>query len=61
MSEKKFKVTLVKGLSGKTDSQIKTLAALGLKKRTASRVVNDTAANRGQILKVQHLVNVEII
>jgi len=58
---KKFKVTLVRGLSRKTESQIRTLEALGLKKRLSSVIVNDTPANRGQILKVQHLVRVESV
>jgi large subunit ribosomal protein L30 len=61
MATKKFKVTLVKGLSRKTESQIRTLEALGLKKRLEFSIVNDTPANRGQILKVQHLVKVECI
>jgi large subunit ribosomal protein L30 len=61
MATKKFKVTLVKGLSRKTESQIRTLEALGLKKRLEVSIVNDTPANRGQILKVQHLVKVELI
>jgi len=61
MSSKKFKVTLVRGLSRKTDSQIRTLEALGLKKRSTSSLVNDTPANRGQILKIQHLVTVELV
>ena len=58
---KAFKLTLVKGLSRKTDSQIRTLAALGLKKRLSSVQVTDTAANRGQILKVQHLLKIEVV
>lgn len=58
---KQFKVTLVRGFSRKTDSQIKTLLALGLKKRTAQVVVSDNNANRGQLLKVQHLVKIEVL
>jgi large subunit ribosomal protein L30 len=61
MSKKKFKVTLVRGLSRRSESQIKTLRALGLKKRLDSAIVNDTPANRGQIVKVQHLLKVETI
>lgn len=61
MSTKKFKVTLVRGLSRRTESQIRTLEALGLKKRTDSSVMADNSANRGQILKVQHLLKVEVI
>ncbi len=51
----------MKGLSRKTDTQIRTLEALGLRKRHQSVLVNDTVANRGQILKVQHLLKVENI
>jgi large subunit ribosomal protein L30 len=61
MSVKKFKVTLLKGLSRKTESQIRTLQALGLRKRTSAVLVHDTPANRGQILKVQHLVKIELV
>lgn len=57
---KKFKVTLVRSLIGCTQTQIKTLEALGLKKRMACVTVNDTPANRGQVMKVQHLVDVKL-
>lgn len=60
-NKKLFKITLLKGLSGKSESQIRTLNALGLKKRLSSVNVTDTPANRGQILKVQHLLLVEQI
>lgn len=58
---KQFKVTLVRGFSRRTDTQIKTLVALGLKRRTAQVVVADNPANRGQLLKIQHLVSIEIV
>lgn len=57
---KKFLVTLKKGLSRATDTQRKTIAALGLKKRHDDVLVVDNAANRGQIMKVQHLVDVVV-
>ncbi len=57
---KKFLVTLKKGLSRATDTQRRTIAALGLKKRHDGVVVDDNAANRGQIMKVQHLVDVSV-
>jgi large subunit ribosomal protein L30 len=57
---KKFKVTLKRSLIGCTQSQRKTVEALGLRKRHGSVVLADNPANRGQILKVQHLLDVEV-
>lgn len=58
---KKFKVTMLKGLSRASATQRLTLTALGLKKRHSFVLVDDNSANRGQIMKVQHLVNVEVV
>ena len=58
---KKFKVTLKRSLIGCIESQRETVRCLGLRGREKSVVVSDNAANRGQILKVQHLVAVEIV
>lgn len=58
---KKFKITLLKSLIGCTDTQIATVKSLGLTKRHKSIEVMDNPANRGQILKVQHLVSVEVV
>ncbi len=58
---KQFKVTLRRSLIGCTQTQIDTARCLGLRKRAATAVVNDTPASRGQILKVQHLIDVEIL
>lgn len=58
---KKFKVTLLKSLIGCTDTQRATVKSLGLTKRHKSVELSDNAANRGQILKVQHLVSVEVV
>lgn len=57
---KTFKVTLQRSMIGCTQSQIETIRCLGLRKRHHTVTVNDTPANRGQIMKVQHLVNVEV-
>ncbi len=57
---KKFVVTLKKSLIGCTQDQKDTVKCLGLKKLHQTSEVNDTAANRGQIMKVQHLLNVEV-
>lgn len=55
---KSFKVKLVKSLIGCTESQRATVKALGLRKRNSEVTVADNSANRGQIFKVQHLVEV---
>jgi large subunit ribosomal protein L30 len=57
---KKIVVTLKKSLIGCTQDQKDTVRCLGLKKTQSTAVVNDTPAARGQIMKVQHLLNVEI-
>lgn len=57
---KSFVVTLKRSLIGCTETQRATVAALGLKKRHQSVKLADNAANRGQIFKVQHLVNVQV-
>ena len=58
---KTFKVTLKRSLIGCTQTQRETISCLGLSKRHHSANVNDTPANRGQIMKVQHLVEVEVV
>jgi len=55
----KLKVTQVKSGVGRSASQNKTLAGLGLFGPNKSKVLEDTAAIRGMIRKVHHLVIVE--
>jgi len=57
---KKFIVTQKRSLIGCSDTQRKTMVALGLRGRHKSVTVADNAANRGQIMKVQHLVDVAV-
>jgi large subunit ribosomal protein L30 len=57
---KKFEITQKKSLIGCTKSQRATLAAIGLRGRHKSVVMEDNAANRGQISKIQHLVEVKV-
>lgn len=57
---KKFVVTLVKSPIGCTQSQRRTIEALGLRKIRRFVEVADNAANRGQIMKIQHLVDVKV-
>ena len=57
---KKFKVTLVRSLIGCEKSQRETVRCLGLRRIGHSVTVADNAANRGQIFKVHHLLNVNV-
>ena len=53
-----LKITLTRGLVGKTEVQKKVVAALGLRKYGSSVEHADTATIRGMIRKVSHLVTV---
>jgi large subunit ribosomal protein L30 len=57
---KTFRVKLIKGLRGTTQSQRDAVRCLGLRRVQAEVVVKDTPANRGQIYKVHHLVQVAV-
>ena len=57
----KVKVTLVRSVIGRPETQKKTMASLGLKKINSSIELDDTAQLRGQVDKVKHLVKVEEI
>lgn len=57
---KTFKVTQVRSIIGCSQTQRLTMKALGLRGIRKSVVLADNPANRGQILKVQHLVDVEV-
>lgn len=56
---KQFRVTLKRSLIGCTKDQRETVRCIGLRKRQQEVVVNDTPAMRGQIMKVQHLLDVK--
>ena len=55
----KVKVTLIKGLMGSKPNQVKTVKALGLKKRNSSVVLEASEMVRGMINTVSHLVKLE--
>lgn len=55
----KIRLTLVKGKSGVTERQIRTLQALGLGKRTSKVEVEETDITKGMVAKVQHMVKIE--
>ena len=56
---KTLKITLVKSTIGASPKQKKTVEALGLKKPHHSVELADSAAVRGAIAKVSHLLSVE--
>lgn len=56
---KTLKITLVKSTIGASPKQKKTVEALGLKKLHRSVELADSAAVRGAIAKVSHLLSVE--
>lgn len=53
-----LKITLVRSLIGKPESQRAVLKGLGLTKMNGSVVLKDTPEIRGMINKVTHLVKV---
>jgi large subunit ribosomal protein L30 len=60
MANKGFKVTLKRGLIGTTRDQRDAVRCLGLRRINDFKVIQDNPANRGQISKIQHLVEVQI-
>jgi large subunit ribosomal protein L30 len=55
----KFRVTLKRSVIGCAQHQRETVRCIGLRKIRQQVVVNDTPAMRGQIMKVQHLLDVK--
>lgn len=55
----KLIVTLKRGLAGKTERHLRTVAALGLRKPGHTHELPDTPAVRGMIAKVRHLIDVQ--
>jgi large subunit ribosomal protein L30 len=58
-SQPMLKVTLKKSVIKSTKSQRETVKGLGLRKLNSTRVLPDTPAVRGMILKVSHIVDCE--
>ena len=56
---KQFRVTLKRSLIGCAQDQRDTVRCIGLKHRQHSIVVKDSPAMRGQIMKVQHMLDVK--
>ena len=55
----RVKITLVKSTIGFNRNQAKVVEGMGLRRIGHSVELADTAATRGMILKVRHLVTVE--
>ncbi len=58
---KQLKVTLIRSTIGQKPAKVATVRGLGLKKINSSVVHDDTAAIRGMVAAVSHLVKVEEI
>lgn len=57
---KTFVLTLKRSIIGCTQDQKDAVKCLGLRKIRSTAEVKDSPAARGNIMKVQHLVNVEV-
>ena len=57
----KLEITQVRSVSGRQETQRRTLRALGLKKNQTSVIQNDTPAIRGMINKIPHMLSVREI
>lgn len=57
---KSFKVKLIRSVIRATEDQQATVRCLGLRKIGQEVAVQDNSANRGQIYKVQHLLEVKV-
>ena len=55
----KLKITLVRSVIGRPETQRKTVRSLGLRKLNSFSILPDSSTIRGQIHKVEHLVKVE--
>jgi len=55
----KLKITLVRSVIGRPETQRRTVRSLGLRKLNSFSILPDSPTIRGQIHKVEHLVKVE--
>ena len=56
-----LKIKLVKSIAGASETQLRTIQGLGLKKFGEERLLQDTPAIRGMVFKVKHLVSHEVV
>lgn len=57
---KSFRLKLIRGLIGTTQQQRDAVRCLGLRRRHHEVVVKDSPAMRGQIYKIQHMLEVKV-
>lgn len=57
---KSFRIKLKRSIIGCTETQKETVRCLGLRKIGQEKVFADNPAVRGQIFKVQHLLDVTV-
>jgi len=57
----RLEITQVRSVSGRPETQRRTLRALGLTKNQTSVIQNDTPAIRGMINKISHMLSVREI
>ena len=60
MANKGFRITLKRGLIGTTSTQRDAVRCLGLRRINDTKLITDNPANRGQIFKIQHLLDVVV-
>jgi len=56
-----LKIKLVKSIAGASETQLRTIEGLGLKKFGEERILQDTQSIRGMVFKVKHLVSHEVV
>ena len=56
-----LEITQIRSLSGRPETQRRTVRALGLTKNQTSVIQNDTPAIRGMINKIPHMLKVREI
>lgn len=57
----RLEITQIRSVSGRQETQRRTLRALGLKRNQTSVIQNDTPAIRGMINKIPHMLSVRIV
>lgn len=57
----RLEITQIRSVSGRQETQRRTLRALGLKRNQTSVIQNDTPAIRGMINKIPHMLSVRVV
>ena len=57
----KLKITLIKSMNGRPETQRRTIYGMGLRKLNQSVLLENTPSIKGMIKKVSHLVKAEEI